>query len=257
MISQSKNVRKVIVDKLPSWALWEATSFILLILSTGFCIPVVNDDIGWDPPQPYPMDSEDFQFLQRERKSLLQTNKIRRGGSMRYVNPVFVVHNNNKSRLVLDARRLNSRLPEPPTFRMGKVTDAKMFDLDKVKGFVKTDIKSCFHTMSIAYSSQRYLSMLLPDDEGNWELYCWTVVPFGLSWAPYLCNVVYSHVEAIFRRCNIDVISYCDDWLFGIKNDNEVYLIKLIFETLGITLSEEKSIWKISEDIEFLANYFF
>jgi hypothetical protein len=105
------NIRKSVL-----WALWVSISFILAVSISGFCIPGSNDDIGCDPPQPYPMHSEDFLF--KEGKSFLQTGEIKYDGSYGYVNPEIAIHK-HETRLVMD------EIPKPPSLLMVKVTLTK------------------------------------------------------------------------------------------------------------------------------------
>lgn len=94
------------------------------------------------------------------------------------VSPLSVAENRSKKRLILDLSRLNNYV------KYGKIkfedwkTAMEYFEKDCY--CLKFDLKAGYHHIDISESFQKYLGFSWND-----KYYCYIVLPFGLSSAPF------------------------------------------------------------------------
>ena len=101
------------------------------------------------------------------------------------INPLSVsVNSEGKARLILDLRHVNKHIPKAK-FRM---EDWKVVLQYVLRGryILKFDLKSGYHHVDVCLSHQQFLGFqwLLGGDVNLY--FCFTVLPFGFSSAPYL-----------------------------------------------------------------------
>lgn len=153
--------------------------FILKVIESGYEIPFVSN-----PPTMCFRNNKsaihNVEFVSSEISDLLKYKRIIEVPFQPFVcSPLSVAENKNKKRLILDLSRLNKYVKyEKIKFEDWK-TALDYFE----KGFycIKFDLKSGYHHIDIAEEYQNYLGF-------QWDnkYYCFTVLPFGLSSAPFI-----------------------------------------------------------------------
>ena len=126
------------------------------------------------------------------------------------VNPLSVsVSSEGKCRLILDLRHVNQFIPKLKF----KMEDSRVFlDYLQPSGFMfKFDMKSGHH-VGICSDHQGFLGF-------QWFLYnsvepkyfIFTVLPFGLSSAPYVFTKVFRPIVTHWRSQGVPIVLYLDD----------------------------------------------
>ena len=126
--------------------------------------------------------------------------------------PLGVAFNSaGKRRLIWDGRHVNANLRKRP-FRMETLQreGRALFERSHYGGTV--DVSSAYHHVDMAPESTPYLGF-------EWEgvFYCFDVLPFGLSSAPWLFTTVMSHTTRFVRASGVELLQYLDDLIFAHK----------------------------------------
>ena len=124
--------------------------------------------------------------------------------------PLGVAFNSaGKRRLIWDGRHVNKNLRKRK-FKMETLQreGRTLFERSHFGG--TADISSAYHHIEMAESAQPFLGF-----EWNGVFYCFNVLPFGLSSAPWLFTTIMSHSIRFIRYTGGDVISFLDDCIFG------------------------------------------
>ena len=123
------------------------------------------------------------------------------------VSPLSVSENKTKLRLILDLSRLNTfvKKKEKIKFEDWKVA-LNYFEKDSFA--VKFDLKSGYHHIDISTKFQTFLGLLW-----NTTFYCYTVLPFGLTSAPFIFTKCLRPIVKYWRENNINIVLYLDDGL--------------------------------------------
>lgn len=110
----------------------------------------------------------------------------------------------SKPRLIYDGRPLNARL-DPPAFSMDTV--ARVANVAAEGCYMTSlDDSSAFHHILIHPSSWPLLGF-----EHDGVLYCWCVLPFGLSVSPWCYHVLSDAKASFLRSLGIPALAYLDD----------------------------------------------
>lgn len=116
---------------------------------------------------------------------------------------------------------------------------------------IKFDLKSGYHHIDICKECQTFLGF-----ECKGEYYCFTVLPFGLSTAPYIFTKCLRAMVKNWRSNNIKIVLYLDDGLAMAESFEECQrissFIKSSVEDAGLLINQEKSIFSPVQDIEWL-----
>ena len=114
-----------------------------------------------------------------------------------------------KRRLIWDGRHVNRHLRKRP-FRMETLQreGRALFERSTFGGTL--NVSSAYHHVDMAPESFPYLGF-------EWEgsFYCFEVLPFGLSSAPWLFTTVMGHSIKFLRYEGNDLIGYLDDLIFA------------------------------------------
>jgi hypothetical protein len=124
------------------------------------------------------------------------------------VHPLHVVtKDGRKQRLVLDlSKNLNQFIPQIP-FRYQSLSDAVSMASPGC-WFAKIDISNCFLSFPVSRRCRDYLNF-----EFEGVFYRFDSMPFGLSAAPGINELLLAVVDFEFKRRGIRHIRYCDDFL--------------------------------------------
>ena len=120
------------------------------------------------------------------------------------VSPLSVAENRSKKRLILDLSRLNKYVK----YEKIKFEDWKtaMDYFEKDCFCIKFDLKSGYHHIDISEEFQTYLGF-----SWNQKYYRYTVLPFGLSSAPFIFTKCLRPVVKFWRQQGIKIVLYLDD----------------------------------------------
>ena len=130
------------------------------------------------------------------------------------VNPLSVALNKSvKPRLILDLSILNKNVRKDKfKFEDWKIA-IQYFAKDQF--LYKFDLKSGYHHFDICPQQHTYLGF-------SWKnhYYCFTVLPFGLSSAPYIFSKCLREMVKYWRRNSIKIVLYLDDG-FGMAHGKD------------------------------------
>lgn len=186
-----------------------------------------------------------------------EINELIRKGAIREINEsddlfisnIFVVpKKNGKLRPVINLRSLNEFVSYEK-FKQENLNQILSI-LQKGDYFCSVDLKDAYFSVPIAKEFQRYLSF-----QWNGRIYCFTVLPFGLSSAPRIFTKILKPVYAYLRSTGIRCSYYLDDSL--IMNQSQVLCMKntqLIIDTLhslGFHVNFEKTVTTPTQIIDF------
>ena len=165
------------------------------------------------------------------------------------VSPINCVpKRNNKLRLVVDMRKLNTYCTVP-SFQHEDINT--VLDLVEPRDkLISVDIKDGYHHVYISEDSQKYLGI-----QWNGQFYKWAVLPFGLSASSYFFCKMVRPIVAHLRQQGLKTVSYVDDYLLTARADiidSQIATLIHTFNTLGILINWEKSQLNPSTEIEFI-----
>ena len=164
------------------------------------------------------------------------------------VNPLSVsINKKGKKRLILDLRIPNKFVwKERVKFEDWKIAlsyfeqDSYMFKFDLTSGYFHLDINIKFQT---------YLGFRVDN-----EFYCFTVLPFGLSSAPFIFTKCLRPMVKHWRKNCIKMVMFLDDG-FGMsrgleKARKEAMFVKDSLIRAGFLINSVKSIWEPQLSLE-------
>ena len=175
------------------------------------------------------------------------------------VNPLSVsIQPSGKKRLILDLRHVNLYVFKRK-FRCEDVSVAlQIFP----KGFVlfKFDLKSGYHHVEIFPDHRKYLAFSWDFGDGVVKYSQFTVLPFGLSSAPYLFTKLLKPILTSWRCKGIPMAIFLDDGLGGGSNSIKAKINSLTVRAdltrYGFVINEEKSLWEPVQVITWLGTVF-
>lgn len=165
------------------------------------------------------------------------------------VNPLSVAENHEKKRLILDLSFLNNFIrKEKVKFEDWKIA----LQYFKRNCFMtKFDLQSGYHHIDIDPCFQQYLGFSW---KGNY--FCFTVLPFGLTSAPYVFTKCLRPLVKYWRKNNLKVVLYLDDGLIMAMSEAQCNsatgIIKQSLISAGFFINEKKSIFSPVQEIEWL-----
>jgi hypothetical protein len=189
------------------------------------------------------IDEEIAKRLQRRQLEVIEESNAH------VINPIDVVTKSSGGlRLIVDCRLINGFLPD---------IAFKLEGLSVVPQIVRpgdwmfsTDLADAYYHIPIHPTSRKFLCI-------RWrgKVYRYTVLPFGLSIAPWVFTKVVRPVITFCRRLGVAVVAYLDDFLWA---DDEKHIATLVqFATtllalLGFDVSTSKSELTPAQILKFL-----
>lgn len=203
----SKGVKHRLRNAVQFWKSINASDFIISTISTGYVIPFIM------PPKEMYMKNNKSAIFNAEFVSdtvselLLSSCIIQVPFIPVVVNPLSVAMNSSgKKRLILDLSVLNKFVRRDKV----KFEDWKIALQYFQKGFhmFKFDLKSGYHHIDICSAQQTFLGF-------SWNnlFYVFTVLPFGLSSAPYIFTKCLRPMVRYWRQSGVNIVLYLDDGL--------------------------------------------
>ena len=227
------------------WRSIGTSQFILDVIDKGYRIPFHST-----PPPSFSRNNKSAlahpSFVEEAISELLLTNQVFEMDVIpRNVNPLSVsVQSSGKKRLILDLRFINKHLWKQSI----KFEDLKVAlnYLEKGHFMFSFDIKSGYHHELIFPSHQFFLGFSW-FYKGKTRYFCFRVLPFGLSSAPYIFTKLFRPLVAYWRQQGIHIVVYLDGGL-GEAPSYQVALdhstkVKSDLVHSGFVPNSEKSIW--------------
>ena len=119
------------------------------------------------------------------------------------------------------------------------------------------DLKSGYHHIEIFEGHQTYLGFSWKHGNSNFnKFYVFTVLPFGLSFAPHIFTKTLKPLEKHWRHQDICIAIFLDDdW--AIERDRQVSssvskAVQIDLGEAGFITNDEKSIWEPCQRIDWL-----
>ena len=238
------------------WRSIGAPDFILSIIENDYKLPFISF------PLPVKLRNNKSArlhaaFVDQAVLELLNSGQVRMVKEQPLVvNPLSVsIQTCGKKRLILDLRHVNKSLIKQSV----KHEDWKiaMADLAKDVYMFSFDLKSSYHHIEIAQEHQSFLefSWRTPDSV-NEVFYVFTVLPFGLSSAPYVFTKALKLLEKYWRIQGLCMAIFLDDG-WAIVQDRESCRFKALAErgdlyNAGFVVNEEKSVWEPTQVLDWL-----
>lgn len=245
-----KGVKHRLKNVLEFWKSINASDFIISTISTGYVIPFIM------PPKQMCMKNNRSALLNMEFVSEAVSDLLETGCILQVpfkpviVNPLSVaVNGSGKKRLILDLSVLNKFVRRDKV----KFEDWKVAIQYFQQGcyMFKFDLKSGYHHIDICSSQQTFLGF-------SWEsfFYVFTVLPFGLSSAPYIFTKCLRPIVKYWRQSGINIVLYLDDGL-GMAQSYEKGVSESVFvrdslERAGFLVNSEKSVFQPCQKLEWL-----
>ena len=171
------------------------------------------------------------------------------------INPLSVsVNSEGKPRLILDLRHVNSYIPKAK-FRM---EDWKVFLQYLSRGgfMYKFDLKSGYHHIDICQPHHQFLGFQWTLGGTRSRYFCFTVLPFGLSSAPYLFTKFFRPLVRYWRGLGIHLVLYLDDGAGCEKDFRSTQhcsnIVRSDLVRAGLVPNCDKSIWTPVQRLEWL-----
>ena len=237
------------------WVNISAPQWVLDTINFGYAIPFSVLPVSVTLPN-NKSAVQNSSFVSQAISDLLSLGLIVELSSPPFVvNPLSVSFNSQRSpRLILDLRHVNKCIPKTK-FRM---EDWKTFiNYFVPNGFAfKFDFKSGYHHVDICHAHQKFLGFQWPLNSSTNRYFCFTVLPFGLSSAPYLFTKLFRPLVKLWRSKGFHVVLYLDDGISCEKNLEVANSVsKSVRDDLimaGVVPNRTKSVWDPVQKIEWL-----
>ena len=201
---------------------WRATMHCLgLVCALTLSIIADGYRLDWDPkegiPPPVTLPNKqtalkEAAFVSKAIAEGVAAGVMRpcRRDALTCILPLQVAFNSaGKPRLVWDGTHVNKHLPDVK-FRMETLQREGRDLFERAAWGGTVDISSAYHHIHMHESSIPFLGF---EWEGSY--YAYTVLPFGLSTAPWIFTLVMSHCVRFLRSTGVELIAYLDDLIFA------------------------------------------
>lgn len=248
-VVQPISVKGKLFRSIQHWESIGAPDFILSVIRNGYKIPFISTP----PPRRFTNNAsalKEADFVNAAILELLHDNRVEEIISPPdIVNPLSVsVQPNGKKRLILDLRHINLHVYKQKfkceNLHTIKNTFAKDF-------FVFSfDLKSGYHHVDIFPDHREYLAFSWEFVPGHARFFQFTVLPFGLSSAPYIFTKLLKPLETHWRAQGIPIAIFFDDGV-GAGPSLQVAklnssLVRSDLSRCGFEINQEKSNWEPS-----------
>ena len=244
---------------LHEWLNLGASGFIISVVRDGYKIPFV----ALPPPKVSSNNTsalKDSLFVSEAISDLLRTKCVEiLDHQPDILNPLSVsIQPSGKKRLILDLRHVNLYVFKRK-FRCEDISVALQIF---AKGFYlfKFDLKSGYHHVEIFPEHRKYLTFSWDFGDGVVKYFQFTVLPFGLSSAPYLFTKLFKPILTSWRCKGIPMAIFPDDGLGGgvntIKAKINSFTVRADLTRYGFLINEEKSLWEPVQVITWLGTVF-
>ncbi|XP_057299732.1 uncharacterized protein LOC130630297 [Hydractinia symbiolongicarpus] len=233
------------------WQTISCNTTILKIIKEGYTIPFFT------APQKQTFSNNQsaitsLEFVNEAVQELLDTGLIKVVSSAPHVvNPLSVSTKGGKSRLILDLRYLNQHIyKEKVKFEDWKVVREFL----TAQGYMfKFDIKQGYHHIDISEEHQNFLGFSWVIG-GKERYFVFTVLPFGLSPAPFICTKTMRVFIRYCRENMIKIAIFIDDGFGTDKNykkaKQDALFVQKTLQLSGFVENAEKSVWDPKQQLK-------
>ena len=247
--SNVQGVKGRLQKNIAFWKAIGAYDYVLRIIEYGYEIPFISN-----PPSMYFSNNKSAlsneKFVTGAISELVQSGcVIKVPFKPHVVSPLSVAENRSKQRLILDLSTLNYYVKKDKVKFEDYNTALDFFDKDCYA--IKFDLKSGYHHVDISSKYQTFLGFCWQG-----QFYCFTVLPFGLSTAPFAFTKCLRPMVKYWRENNAKIVLYLDDGLaFASSYSDCMALSEFIQRSLkdaGFLVNYEKSIFTPVKVLEWL-----
>jgi len=240
---------------LEHWRQINTPRFILEIIEFGYKLPFLTA-----PPARIFRNNksalDEAAFVESAIQSLLDLNCIEElFESPEIINPLSVSkQTSGKKRLILDLRHVNYHLFKSK-FKCEDVSVAK--EVLRPGDFMFTfDLKSGYHHVDIFPEHRKFLAFSWKFSDGSVRYFMFSVLPFGLSSAPYVFTKLLKPLVKKWRGEGKSIVLFLDDGLGAAQPLNLAKVCSLQVHAdllkFGLLPNEEKCIWEPCRSIIWL-----
>lgn len=240
---------------LPFWSNLNPGRWYIDVIDRGYALPFME---GVQLPRIFkpnsPSVKEHFKFVDDEIRALVQSKAVSvLDCAPRVVSPLQVATNATKLRLILDLSEFNNWLP--PVSVKYEDWRCVLPCLPKGGYLASFDLKSGYHHCEILKEHRSFLGFQW-FHEGKSSFFQYNVLPFGLSWAPWIFTKLLRPLLAKWRRQGICIALYLDDGLvWGSSYEvcaSAVAIVRRDLAEAGWITAEEKCSWIPKQSITWL-----
>eukprot|EP00731_Ephydatia_muelleri_P023446 Em0015g1029a len=227
-----------------------APSWVIDTITEGYVLPLMSE------PPPYSRPNQLSAQLESESVSKAVVELLAGGYVERSSEPPtvcsplsVVVSGAGKKRLVVNLRHVNQYLWKQK-FKYEDLRVA-MTMFSKGELMFAFDLKSGYHHIEIVKHHRRFLGF-------HWDkvYYTFTVLPFGLSSAPYAFTKLMRPIVRYWRSKGLKAVVYLDDGLCAVRGREEACTasqwVQSTLHWAGLVVNEAKSSWQPSHEVQWL-----
>jgi len=214
---------------------WNRSTHVSSLIRNGFSISV-DANLRGKSPRRLELASE----RQREYISQMVKDGILVKQDPVFSVPHFFLERGEKLRLIFDGRKLNGACKKPPRFNMK--SHAAIAALSRgARWHAADDLSNMFFSIKLSEASRPFFG--LKTVEGN---YCYTALPFGFSWAPFMAHIAVDQIAQRAIEAGHAVTHYLDDFHYFGKSEEEVVaaraFVRKLFDQAGWVLNTKKAV---------------
>ena len=210
---------------------------------------------SFDYGQNSPATAGDTEWINKEIDQALTDGRIRLAlpGEARGISPIRVETQgpDQKRRLIHQLHLFNRMLEPPPKFTLEALPFVAQM-LRPADWLTSFDIAKFYPHIRLSPELSVWLGF-----RWSGKIYLWTVLPFGLSWAPYwatkLMRPILAHVRS---QWHLRVALYFDDGLLADQSPTRLRALTndfvALLHRLGFSINAEKSVLEPTQSIKFL-----
>ena len=248
------SVKGRLLGALKFWNDIHAPRFILDVIEYGYKLPLLQI------PPPFTARNnssalEQPAFVESAINDLVINGCVTEVFEVPIINPLSVsIQKSGKKRLILDLRHVNQFLYQC-RFCCEDLSIAK--EILNPGDFMFTfDFKSGYHHVEIFPEHRKYQSFAWTFSSGRTRVFQVSVLPFGLSSAPYLFNKLLKPLVKKWRSEAKSIVVYLDDGLVATADKNKAKIASLQVHAVllksGFLPNETKCVWQPTQVITWL-----
>ena len=242
----------------PNWTILE-DPYVSEILHLGYQLPVSKPPPLTKQPRSSGHPPNQEELLAENIDILLQKQAIEEvlDGSPGLYSPVFLIRKkgSTKMRMIHNMAHCNKHyLRKPPHFRLSNLKALRL-TVKPMDWLASLDIQDAYLHVPIYQPHRKYLRFIFRGRHFQWR-----VLPFGISWAPWLFARITSPITKYLHLRRVQFEPYFDDCLMN-NQDRELQLQHIDFtlrlmKQLGWLISEEKSHLIPSRQLQYIGGLF-
>lgn len=179
---------------------WNSSTHVSSLISSGFSVSIDENVRGQAPSRLHCVDRREEAYIQA----------MVRDGVLVEEQPTFTanhffLYSKHSMRLIFDGRKHKRACKAPPKFNMKSYpTHARLSA--KYSWRSKFDLKNAFFNLELSKHIRHMFG--IRTTFGN---FCYTKLPFGFTWCPFICHIVIDEMVKYIRSLGIECTHYMDD----------------------------------------------